>query len=66
MIMQVQHLCHALIIHTGDYIMFKKLTTKLFGLNKTDVAAITRYVEMEYRPAERASALAILLREARG
>jgi hypothetical protein len=45
--------------------MFKKLTTKLFGLSNTDVAAITRYVEMEYRPAERASALAILLREAR-
>jgi hypothetical protein len=46
--------------------MFKKLTTKLFGLTKADVAGITRYVEMEYRPAERAGALSILLREARG
>jgi hypothetical protein len=61
MIMQVQHLYHALIIHTGDYIMFKFL----FRPSRATIrAGLQRYVDMEYRPADRPAAFARLFNEA--
>jgi hypothetical protein len=48
-------------IHTGDYIMFKFL----FGPSQSTIrAGLQRYVDMEFKPSDRAEALERLMAEA--
>jgi hypothetical protein len=52
---------HAHDTHTGDYIMFKFL----FGPRQSTIrAGLQRYVDMEFKPSDRAEALERLMAEA--